>query len=340
MKKENRPLGLLSLLLVLSLLLTTSWPAQGAEALAGPEVSTSFGNTVFNLYQIAEKDPAGAWQACPPFQGYAVDLRLDSDEGKRQAAETLVAYISRDRLSPLQAVRADAGGKASFAAVPAGLYLVTGDSSQDGSGRRPVPTLLEWPAQKGANAPIRPKYEVPDKPVPPDQPGKPPKPDDLTIHALKKWDDREGADRPKSVQVQLVQDGKVIETATLSAENNWQKDWYRLPRDHSYHVVEKTVPAGYSLRIDREGWTFTLTNSRTEAPPKPLPKDPPTHHPPADQPPQKPPQKPTPKLPPATGPKIPQTGQLWWPVMALALLGLGFSLKAYRASKNPQEDDQ
>ncbi|MFP5522240.1 Cna B-type domain-containing protein [Peptococcus simiae] len=330
MKKPNKLLQALCLALVLSLLFTTGLPARAAEPQVGPEVSTPFGNMTFHLYRVAEKDPAGAWKPCPPFHTYALNLSLTTAEAKRTLSETLAAYILRDKPAPYQTVTADAGGKASFGKIPPGLYLVTGDGSADAIGRRPVPTLIEWPAQKTPAPPVRPKYNVP---------GSSGRTENLAIHAVKLWQDNRSPDRPKSIQVQLLQDGKVIETATLSAENNWRKDWYFLPRGHSYHVLEKDVPPGYSLTVSREGMTFTLTNTKGEEPKKP-PQNPPGKTPPPDQPPQKPPQKPTPKLPPATGPKIPQTGQLWWPVMALALLGLGFSLKAYRASKNPQEDDR
>ncbi|MFP5527308.1 Cna B-type domain-containing protein [Peptococcus simiae] len=321
MNKPNKLLRVLCLALVLSLLLTTGLPARAAEAQAGPEVSTPFPTMTFHLYRIAEKNSTGSWKGLPPFHAYALALKLDTDEGKRTLSETLAAYILRDKLPPYQTVQADSTGKASFGKIPAGLYLITGDGSADSAGRRPVPTLIEWPAKKPPSPPVRPKYEVP---------GSSGKTDNLAVHVLKVWQDKNNPDRPKSVQVQLIQDDKVIETATLSAENNWRKDWYFLPRGHSYHVVEKDVPPGYTLSVSREGTIFTLTNNKGEEP-----KRPPGKTPPPDQ----PPQKPTPKLPPA-GPKIPQTGQLWWPVAFLAILGIGFSLKAYRTGKRPKQGKQ
>lgn len=332
-KKQNKLLAhALGILLILSLLLslTISLPALGAAPDKGPEIAGSFKNMTFQLYQVAEKDKTGNWRACQPFQAYKLNFSLTDDEGKRELAEALVGYIRRDGVKPLQTLVSDAKGTLSFGKTADGLYLIAGDGSSDSAGRKPVPIIIEWPAKESPSSPIRPKYEIPQSSG---------KSDNLAVHVKKVWQDQNSDQRPASVQVQLLKDKTVIDTVTLNADNNWKKDWYGLARGYNYHVVEKTVPEGYTLSINREGNSFTLTNSKEAPPQKPVPKEPPGDKPPGnDKPPvDKPPQKPLPKLPPSGG-KIPQTGQLWWPVGLLAILAVGFSLKGYRLSRQGKRD--
>lgn len=87
----------------------------------------------------------------------------------------------------------------------------------------------------------------------------------------------------------------MYDTVTLSERNNWKHTWNDLDEDYSWRVVEYDTPEGYTVTVDRQGITFIMTNSRTEEIPD----------------------EPTP-----TGPDLPQTGMLWWPVPILACAGL------------------
>lgn len=102
--------------------------------------------------------------------------------------------------------------------------------------------------------------------------------------------------RPAFIEVQLLRDGRVFDTVRLREENNWSHTWTGLDADFAWSVVETAVPAGYTVRVERAGITFVLTNTRPE--------------------PEEPEEPETP------GGKLPQTGSLWWPVPVLALAGL------------------
>ena len=80
--------------------------------------------------------------------------------------------------------------------------------------------------------------------------------------------------------------------------------------------MEKETPEGYKVTVTQEGITFVMTNTwdEPEKPPKPgEPEEPGTDIP----------EDPVPEGP---GPKLPQTGQLWWPVPLLALAGRALCL--------------
>ena len=116
-----------------------------------------------------------------------------------------------------------------------------------------------------------------------------------------------------AITVRLIRDdGMVYSTVTLTAENNWRHTWNGLDAARQWYVVEDPVE-GYDATVTREGITFVVTNSRSDAPEEP---DQPTNPtPPTDT------DEPTTPATP-TGPILPQTGQLWWPVPALIAAGL------------------
>lgn len=91
-------------------------------------------------------------------------------------------------------------------------------------------------------------------------------------------------DHPSSVTILLLSDDEVVDEVTLSEQNNWEYLWEGLETDHDWQVEEKDVPEGYTAKVTRSGNTFTVTNTK----------------------------------------KLPQTGQLWWPVTVM--LGIGLPL--------------
>ena len=109
----------------------------------------------------------------------------------------------------------------------------------------------------------------------------------------KRWSDTGYEDkRPDSVTVLLLRDGEVYDTQLLSAATGWQYTWTSLPRvDANGHEISWTLReepvSGYTPSTAQNGNIIVLTNSYDK-------------------------------------PRLPQTGQLWWPVPLLAALGLAF----------------
>lgn len=89
---------------------------------------------------------------------------------------------------------------------------------------------------------------------------------DLTVAAEKVWDDGGYHARPDSVDVILYRDNEAYETVTLNAENNWRHTWDRLTDEYDWSVDEVTIPAQYSKRVENDGNSWTITNTRTPSP--------------------------------------------------------------------------
>ena len=102
---------------------------------------------------------------------------------------------------------------------------------------------------------------------------------DITVN--KKWSNDAGYKRPKYALATLYSGDKAIETVRLDASNGWSYSWKKLPAGGNWHVMESSVPAGYTPVYSATGDVVTITNTA----------------------------------------QLIQTGQLNWPVFALGAAG-------------------
>lgn len=164
----------------------------------------------------------------------------------------------------------DVHGKASFTNLPLGLYFVKQIS--DVAGYAPCTSFLVTVPNHNTDGYV---YDV----------NASPKTDvarlaNITIKKV--WNTDASAKTADSVTVQLLRDGVVVETATLSDQNNWQVTYTDMPESDAYSIVEVNVPKGFTATYSKSGYAFTVTNTSTLA----------------------------------------QTGQLVWPIPVLAMAGL------------------
>jgi hypothetical protein len=103
-----------------------------------------------------------------------------------------------------------------------------------------------------------------------------------TIIIKKVWNTDASTQAADSVTVQLLRNGVIVETATLSDQNNWQVTYSDMPESDAYSIKEVSVPKGFTATYSKSGYTFTVTNTAS----------------------------------------LIQTGQLVWPIPVLAMLGL------------------
>ena len=66
---------------------------------------------------------------------------------------------------------------------------------------------------------------------------------------------------PKSVTIDLLKDGELVEEVILSADNNWKHTFRRLPLSDNYSVKEVEVPKGYKVTYKQDGYNFTIINT-------------------------------------------------------------------------------
>ena len=251
----------------------------------------------FNLSKVADKDASGKFVLTSDFAKYKIEVNGLDNEQMRTASTALADYAMRDSLKPYKTASSDSQGTCAFTDLEPGAYMVFSPESME-SQESYTPVFAYIPAGAVDGEPVY-DFEVDAKPW-----------DSVkttSCEVYKIWDDNddEEVERPEEIEVQLLtqKDGKVYDTVTLSEENGWHYIWEDLPED-DYTVIEKEVPEGYELSITREGtkWyikntynettTETETTTTTEG-----------------------------TVTTTSGKKIPQTGQLWWPVPVLLCAG-------------------
>jgi hypothetical protein len=286
----------------------------------------------FAVYRIADMTEDMKLRAADRFSGFEDSLQDISDPRKLTAE--LEYYVLEQGLKPDGTCISGQDGTAQHPepgeTLAHGLYLLIGKRHvQDGYIYEINPMLVTFPYYDEGSDEwvehflIKAKYER--TPIPED--GK------ITRKVLKVWTD-EGHEekRPVSITVKLLKDGKVYDTVVLDRSNNWSYTWENLSADAEWTILEES-PEYYRPSVTLEGITFVLNNSYTPPPEPPTepptePTEPPTEptEPPPSEP-TEPPSEPTeppsePTVPPSPPPNLPQTGQLWWPVPLLFLMGI------------------
>ena len=264
------------------------------------------GGAVFQIYRVADVSRYAEYTLTKEFSGYAVLLPQQSQDGWRELAATLAAYAVRDNLLPLKTAATDTAGKLQFADLTPGLYLVTGArTSSGGYYYTPSPFLVVLPGLDAADQwvpgiTVQVKYS---RDIIPTGGGE----TTTSQRVLKIWKDDGYAARPSAIEVQLLRDGQVYDTVTLSEKNNWKYEWNNLSSRYFWQMVEKTVPEGYWVSSSPDQSGVVITNTLEKIPEKPAPG------------------------------KLPVTGLLWWPVGLMAAGGLLLLLVGLRVRKDGHE---
>jgi hypothetical protein len=194
----------------------------------------------------------------------------------------LDAFVKENSV-PAEKLVTDAHGNVTFTNLPLGLYFV--QQTNTVAGYTPcTPFLVTVPNHDDAgyvyDVNASPKTDVA-------------KLTDITIKKV--WNTDASASPADSVTIQLLKDGVVVETAILSAENNWQVTYTDLPESDAYSIVEVNVPKGFTVTYSKNGYIFTATNSAS----------------------------------------LIQTGQLIWPIPVLALSGIFLLLMGFSILRKP-----
>ncbi|MDR4261015.1 Cna B-type domain-containing protein, partial [Bacillus pacificus] len=86
-----------------------------------------------------------------------------------------------------------------------------------------------------------------------------------SVAGTKTWEGDKVNDRPKTIKVDLLQNGKVIATKEVTAENDWKYEFGKLPavdsegKAHTYEVKEQPV-SGYQSKVNG----YDITNIKIQ----------------------------------------------------------------------------
>ncbi len=145
----------------------------------------------------------------------------------------------------------DADGIAVFNQLKCGLYLAAETGNNETATFTPFLIALPGVSENGTlfyDSYAEPKIDSPLR--------------TSRLRIKKIWND-DGKNRPENVQVQVLRGTKVFDTVVLSESNNWSATWEALVYADDWSVREVAVPKGYTVTYDKDGMTFTVTNTVT-----------------------------------------------------------------------------
>lgn len=171
--------------------------------------------------------------------------KIEDNSGVAKEADTLLAYIKSEDIKA-DKVLVSNSNKTVFSGLEDGVYLVNISSVEtDDYVYTFKSTLVEL---NGEDVELSIKYEKNEKTL-------------YDLHVIKIWKNDDVNKRPDSINVMLLKDGEVYDEVVLSKDNNFRYTWSSLSNEYTWDVMEKDVPSGYTLSVDREDNTVMLTNT-------------------------------------------------------------------------------
>lgn len=86
-----------------------------------------------------------------------------------------------------------------------------------------------------------------------------PKYDDINYTIIKEWID-DAETRPNSIEIEIYKNKELVDTKTLSKDNNWKYEWITEDDGSIWTVIEKNVPKGYEVSINNKNNNFIIVN--------------------------------------------------------------------------------
>ncbi len=302
------------------------------------------------IYKIASATEGGSFTLDPGYidRSSIKDLDGITDDASaqkewKQILDDVMPYAVSEHKPDQEVV--SIGGQAKFNNLPLGIYLVCADNFYETENTYAftpflisVPQLDEndsWVYDAKAGS----KCEKFDRMV------------DLELH--KRWNDDGYTDkRPSSIDVKIIKNNELYQTVTLNDSNNWTYAWKEKPGNTWTFEEVLASDSGYSASIsesktykeDVASEIYTITNTYTP-PTTPPPSDDEHHednggHDDGDGGNQEFPDvlgavRKLSELPAVLGARrLPQTGQLWWPLPILIIAGVALIVKGIRRNRN------
>lgn len=289
----------------------------------------------FYVHKVADWSGSREFYMDARYEKYGVidPCEMKDNEQWLSAAASLADKIRADQNAPAARGSGKTGsdGSVCFEGLTPGVYLIYSDWTKIGDYKyAAVPYFVILPVfNEEKNEWSRSSVSYPKRQKLPDY---------TKLNALKVWNDKGyESRRPSEVTVHLLKNGTVVDTRKLNASNGWKCTFENLSKEASYSVTEDTV-SGYTTSITAEGITYVITNKRKSSyTPSPSPSSDSGGKGPStevfapllvgeDQPESNPVVMEETGYAPnqvlgAAASRLPQTGLLWWPVIALFLVG-------------------
>jgi hypothetical protein len=221
---------------------------------------TAFQDVAVKLYKVAEVSADFQYTLTNSFSSTSLSLNgVQSSDEWNTIRCTLETYISADGILPDTEGKTNSSGAVCFEGLKPGLYLaVAGHLKQEDlecyfdSALVAVPSLdsnglWQYEVSVASKGEIIPPIEADEE---------------IQFKVVKLWKGDEGQkSRPGSIEVEIFRDGTLYEKAYLTKDNNWSYSWSVKDDGANWSVMERNVPSGYTMTVQKRERSFVITNT-------------------------------------------------------------------------------
>lgn len=308
-KKLNSLICFCIILLVFPMQIVNATPNSGIDV----EIQYPVSDTEVYFYKVADSTENGTYEIADKFESYVnkiqnltqikENLEQMSTTDKVELAVTLKICAITEKILYDYSVITGQEGMGVLEKPDEGIYLVFGDNfHKNGILYVSTPILL---CIKNDDVTGVIQLDFSTKVTSSDV-GK-----EYTV--AKVWVDGDNKEnRPENVEITLYKDGQPHEKISLNRENDWKYTWKDIESGSEWLVVENEIPEGYQVTYKMGEGCVAVENAYSPDDDN-TPED--DFTPDKDR---------TPDNSKSPGGRLPQTGQLWWPVPFLAIAGIVF----------------
>ncbi len=218
---------------------------------------TCFSDVVVNLYKVADVSTDLLYTLTPDFSSSGIVLNgVQASSEWNIIRSTLEAYIFADSVDVCNTSATNQLGQVSFNHLSPGLYIavIASPSQQLNCTFDSVLVSLPELEHNGLwqyELSVKPKSEV----IPPAGS------DEITeLKILKLWKGDNNNSRPENIEVEIYRNGTSYKTVTLSEKNHWSYSWNAKKYGANWSIIEKNIPSGYVMTVEKRTNSFVITN--------------------------------------------------------------------------------
>ena len=209
-------------------------------------------------YRIADASEDGTFELCAPFDSMPVSIHGITTQAEwAVVTSTLASYAKADKLEPTAKAATDEKGTVKFEKLSPGMYLtlaVKYEAEEEITKFENFITVIPATDTEGNH-----NYDVTAYPK---CESSKPTVDIITYKVVKLWADTGYTNkRPKEVKIDILRDGEIYATESLTAKNNWTYSWTCENDGAEWHAVERNVPDNYTVSVTSNGKTIIITNT-------------------------------------------------------------------------------
>lgn len=213
----------------------------------------AFSDLEISIYRVADCN----FCKIGPFDKYSVNItNIKSQTEWNDIASTFSGFVQSEKIKPYKKARTDTNGKVVFKGIDVGLYLIYGVVAEQGNKTYTFFDSMVYLPTKSSDKFI---YDVSVKPK-----SKEITKNEKSYSILKLWKDDNDSNRPKSVTVDILKNGDVVETIVLDSSNNWKYTFKITDVKSKWSVMEKNIPSDYTVTVTEKDTSFVIINTKKE----------------------------------------------------------------------------